>query len=216
MSPEPVASRAGRVLRGRVASDASALTFPTIETVGPLPVTAPAPARAAHVDPADADRARLEAAARGYADGLAAGRDEALVEVRARAVGVLAQMEAVLDELRARQARTFDELTGDVASFAYAVVEAMLGHELSVCRDPLRGAVARALRLAPDGFDAVVLVHPEDAELLGPIDGLNRARGVAIATDDAVERGSCVVRAGDCEIDAQIDGALARLREVLS
>jgi flagellar assembly protein FliH len=224
MSPEPVAARAGRVIRGRVASRASALAFPTIEAVAPdaaaaaggsSPASA-APHRAATIDPAELDRVRLEASARGYADGLAAGRDEAIAEVRERAEALLGQLDAAVQAHRTRQARTFDELSDDVARFAYATVDALLGRELALAESPVRDAVEHALRFTPDRTAAIVIVHPDDLELLGAVGDLAGPRAVEVLGDATVPRGGCVVRAGECEIDARIDAALERVRELLS
>jgi flagellar assembly protein FliH len=224
MSPEPVAARAGRVIRGRVASRASALAFPTIEAAAPdagaaaggSSLASAATYRTATVDPAELDRLRLEASARGYADGLAAGRDEAIAEVRERAEALLGHLDAAVQAHRTRQARTFDELSDDVARFAYATVDALLGRELALAESPVRDAVEHALRFTPDRTAAIVIVHPDDLELLGAVGDLAGARAVEVLGDATVQRGGCVVRAGECEIDARIDAALERVRELLS
>jgi flagellar assembly protein FliH len=225
MSPEPVAARAGRVIRGRVASRASALSFPTIEAVPPdsdagntgSPTLAHVETRRVpSIDPAELDRARLEASARGYADGLAAGRDEAIAEVHERARELLKQLEAAVQAQRTAQMRAFDELSGDVARFAYATVDALLGRELALAQNPVRDAVEHALRFTPDRASALVLVHPDDIDLVGPVGDLGGTRAVEVLGDAAVQRGGCVVRAGDCEVDAQIDAALERVRDLLS
>jgi flagellar assembly protein FliH len=226
MSPEPTTSRAGRVIRGRVATGASTLAFPTIEAVesspaarGPSESMSAAEVRPARrppaVDPAELERARLEASSRGYADGLAAGRDEARAEVHASARGLLDELGAAVQEHRTKRERSFDELTEDVVEFALATVEALLGRELALAANPLRDAVQHALRLAPDRTPAVVLLHPTDVDLIGPVDELAGARSIEVVGDATVQPGGCLVRAGECEIDAQIEASLARLREVL-
>jgi flagellar assembly protein FliH len=224
MSPEPVAARAGRVIRGRVASRASTLAFPTIEAVAPdagaaaggSSLVSAATHRTATIDPAELDRVRLEASARGYADGLAAGRDEAIAEVRERAEALLGQLDAAVQAHQTRQTRTFDELSDDVARFAYATVDALLGRELALAESPVRDAVEHALRFTPDRTAAIVILHPDDLELLGAVGDLAGARAVEVLGDATVQRGGCVVRAGECEIDARIDAALERVRELLS
>jgi flagellar assembly protein FliH len=224
MSPEPVAARAGRVIRGHVASRASTLAFPTIEAVAPdagaaagaSSLVSAATHRTATIDSAELDRVRLEASARGYADGLAAGRDEAIAEVRERAEALLGQLDAAVQAHQTRQTRTFDELSDDVARFAYATVDALLGRELALAESPVRDAVEHALRFTPDRTAAIVIVHPDDLELLGAVGDLAGARAVEVLGDATVQRGGCVVRAGECEIDARIDAALERVRELLS
>jgi flagellar assembly protein FliH len=220
-SPEPAR---GRVIRGGTASRASALAFPTIETVDPpdhgVPTsstsTFPTAVRAPAVDPAELERARLEAAARGYADGLAAGRDEARADVQAQARGLLQSLADAAQDLHAREVRTFDELTGDVVDFALAVVESILGRELATATSPACDAVRSALRLAPDRASAIVLLHPDDVEAVSTADDVAGPRSIEIVADSTVAPGSCVVRAGESEVDARIDAALARLRVLLT
>jgi flagellar assembly protein FliH len=200
------------------------LSFPTIEAVAPDADAADpgattargAPHRLAAIDPAELDRARLEASARGYADGLAAGRDEALAEVRERANELLLQLDAAVQAQRATQVRSFDELSGDVARFAYATVDALLGRELALAQNPVRDAVEHALRFVPHRTSALVLVHPDDLDLIGAVGDLGGTRAVEVLGDASVQPGGCIVRAGDCEIDAQINAALDRVRDVLS
>jgi flagellar assembly protein FliH len=212
-SPEPVR---GRVLRGGVASTASSLAFPTIDVVVAPRGRAATPAEPApipatpQVDPAELERVRLDAAARGYEDGFAAGRADAGAELR-RLVDALG---AAVEDQQRRVVRSCDELTDQVAEVAYAVVEEMLGRELALATRPVRDAVRRALRLAPERSPAVVLVHPGDVDLLAE-DDTCRGRAVEVVADPSVPKGACVVRVGDCEIDGRHDAAMERLRAVL-
>ena len=122
---------------------------------------------------------------------VAAGRDDATAAVRHEAHALLAQLSAAVQGFQARQVHGLDALTDDVARFAFATVEAILDHELAVAASPVRDAIERALRLAPDRLDAIVLLHPDDVERLGPIDDLAGGRGVEVVTDSQyVAKGS--------------------------
>lgn len=230
MSPDVVRLRPSRVLRGGCAIGATALAFPTIveaprvnghatpdhEAEQPKPVEVaacepPAPV----IDEAELEQVRLDAAARGYEDGYAAGRDEAVHRVNEQARALLEQLAAAVRSFEERRQRSFDDLTTEVAQFAYATVEAMLDRELQLAASPARDAIERALRMAPDRVHAIVRVNPDDVELIGEIDERSVGRSVEIVADATVERGGCVVRADDCEVDAQFGAALHRLRSVL-
>jgi flagellar assembly protein FliH len=213
------------VLRGGTATAAASLAFPVIEhrdVVGRAPRASGGASAAMAaigavpaVDPAELERARLEAAARGYADGLAAGRDEAVAEVRRAAGGLLARLETAVQTFEARREHNFDRLRDDVAAFAFATVEAMLGRELSLAQSPVQDAIRHALRVAPDRADATVLVHPDDLALVGELADVAGPRRVQVVADASIEPGGCVVRADEAEIDAQLGAALDRLRDVL-
>lgn len=219
---------ARRVIRGGTAARVSSLSFPTIiDLPAPTPdVPAPdtdistatieiEPVPVPVVDPAVLEEARAEAAAHGYADGFAAGHADAVAATRVEAAALLARLDEAVRSFQDRQQQSFDELTDDVARFAIATVEAMLGYELAVTENPTRDAICRALRIAPARADTTVVVHPDDLPLLGTVDDLGGARRLELVTDASIERGGCIVRAADCEVDAQLSGALDRLRSAL-
>jgi flagellar assembly protein FliH len=207
------------VIRGGVASSASTLAFPTIAATAPAHERAravephadaggaPAPAP---VDPEELERARLDAAAKGYADGFAVGREEGRAELQR----LIDSLDAAVRAHHETSVRACDARADEVVTFAYAVIEAMLGRELALAADPVRDSVRRALQLAPERCEAVVTVHPDDVDALDDEDAW-RGRAVELVADQTIERGSCVVRAGDCEIDARFGSALERLRAVL-
>jgi flagellar assembly protein FliH len=223
MSTSPDAGR-GRVIRGGVASRASALAFPVIETIEVEPSSGdrgspPTFATALHlpaIDPDELERARLEASARGYADGLAAGRDEARAEVLAAAQGLLGNLAAAVQQQAAQRTATLDELSDDLVRFAYGVVESLLGRELELAAAPAVDAVRAALRLAPDRGAAQVLVHPDDVAVVAAAREALGTREIDVVADSSIGLGGCVVRVGECEIDARIDAALERVRTVLT
>ena len=217
----------GRVLRGGVATGASTRAFPRIAAAPPpgarlaaptasqQPSTSgqPPPATVPTVDPAVLERLRLDAAAAGYEDGFAAGRDSAIAEVRNDAAGLLARLDEAIEAQQARRAQALDDIGQDVLRFALATVEALVGHELAIAEAPVRDAIDRALRLAPERLPATVVVHPSDAALAGLHDAPGRS--LTIVADETVEPGGCIVRVDDCEVDAQISTALRRLAAVL-
>jgi flagellar assembly protein FliH len=157
---------------------------------------------------------------RGYQEGLAEGRAAGAAEAAAacarleRAARALA---AAAAELAARQALELVGLEDDLAGAALELAAAVVGRELDVAAFPGADALARALSLAPAGVVAVARLHPDDAASVDPatVDGDVDAGRLRIVADPGVERGGCVLEAGDCRIDAQLGPALARARAVL-
>src|SRR6476646_4364035 len=101
------------------------------------------------------------------------------------------------------------------AEASTAVAEALVGHHLEVADCPAREAVERALSLAPAGGVAVVRLHPDDVDAVAARGPLAPDRSLTLVPDPQVERGGCVVDAGERRIDGQIGPALERVRAVL-
>jgi flagellar assembly protein FliH len=201
------------VLRGGRADAAAPLSFPAIAMpawssrgVGP---------GGRGFDPEEVERARLDAAAHGYADGFATGRDEAVAAMRSVASGLLAELDAAVRSHAAREQQALDTLTDGVVDFALQVVEAILGRELELAAQPARDAIRRALRIAPDRGPVAVRLHPSELELLEDLDEVLGGRTVELVGDTGIEPGGCVAHVDGCVIDAQLGPALERVREVL-
>jgi flagellar assembly protein FliH len=179
----------------------------------------------ASIDPSRIEVAREEGFQQGIAEGRVEGFEQGLVEGRAAAAAEAAEgrrkLAAALTALREGAAQLSDlqvlELTAvedQIVDAALALAEGVLGRELQLAYAPGREALARALALAPAGVGAVAHLHPDDAATLtGALDDLGRE--VAIVADPGVERGGCVLEAGDACIDAQLTTALARAVAVI-
>jgi flagellar assembly protein FliH len=148
----------------------------------------------------------------GYAEGLAAGRAAAGAEARAagaRLERATSAVSAAASDLARRQALELTGLEDTIAAAAFELAAAVVGRELQLSVSPGADALARALALAPSGVAAVARLHPDDAASVSAPDS------VRVLPDPAVERGGCVLEAGDCRIDAQLGPALARARAAL-
>jgi flagellar assembly protein FliH len=184
------------------------------------------PGRSA-VDPAVVAEAQArgyeDGRADGYADGYAAGRSEALAaaasaeEASGEAVeAALAALAAVGGDLSARHREVVAGLEAVLVDGAMELATAIVGRDLELALAPGRDALARALRLA-EGTDAVfVRMHPDDVATLGEHADLAPGRDLTVVADPAVSRGGCVVDVGDGRVDARLDAALERVREVLA
>lgn len=183
--------------------------------------------------PEVAERLAAQARAAGYAIGWAEGRraaDEETQRLReelstqarealdAQAVAsanALRAVAAAASRLEERTARIAADLEAQLVEAAFALAEALVGHELAASTDPGRDALRRALALAPQGRPALVRLHPDDAATMSgssTVDG----RDVVVVADASLSRGDAIVDCDSTNIDARIDAALRRAREALS
>jgi flagellar assembly protein FliH len=179
-----------------------------------------------------ADQARDAARAQGYAAGWAQGRRAALESAAAAEVERATRHHAELTELAAEQrtaaaalavaidggnARvqaTCEELAAHAVRLGLAVAEAILMREVSVSADPGADALRRAMTRVPAAVPVTVRLHPEDRSQLdvSVLDG----REVSFVDDPSMQRGGAVVETEHGVVDATVEAALARVREMLT
>jgi flagellar assembly protein FliH len=147
--------------------------------------------------------------ARGYEDGIAAGRAEMqgrINELNAR----IARLDSILRLL----ARPLEQLDGEVEKqltmLALTVGKQMVRRELKT--DPaqviavIRESVAR---LPAAARDIRVHLNPEDATVVREFLSTPSAdRAWSIVEDPALQRGGCVVRTDTSQLDARLDSRL--------
>lgn len=163
---------------------------------------------------AEGRRAAAEAAAAVEAEDAAqrAAAREAWQRDRARTVGAL---EEAARDLRSRLDEACAAVEARVVDAALALAEAVVGRELAVASAPGADAVRRALTVLPHDVTVFTLrLHPDDAAELDAttFDGL----AVTVVADPGVARGDAVAETGTMVIDASVDAALQRVREVLA
>ncbi len=161
--------------------------------------------------------------AEGYAEGYARGAEAARADVErerreeaSRRATALAALEAAASEVREAGARARDELFEAASRVAFALVEELLAHELSVSLNPGRDALVRTLAADEGSGPATAYLNPEDLARLGEVATLHLGREVTLVADAAVARGGARVEIGDTVLDGQITTALERVREVLA
>lgn len=147
---------------------------------------------------AAAARDETESAARGHSwDVLLAGLREAVAGARAQA--------------------TVDDVTATAAAMAVEVAEALVGHHLRVGECSALDAVTRALAEVRRGSEVTLRVHPDDLPLLpGDTAALCADCTLTVVPDATVGRGGAVADLGDRTVDARLESALERVREVLA
>jgi flagellar assembly protein FliH len=168
--------------------------------------------RVSDKEKAEAERAHF---AKGYEDGIAAGRreiDAQLAKLRTR----MAQLDAIMGSL----VRPFEELDKEVEEqltlLALTVGKQMVRRELKTDPAQVIGVIRECVgRLPAAAREVRVKLHPADAaivrELLATNPGTERAWN--IVEDPALTRGGCVVVSDSSQIDARLD---ARLNAVVA
>lgn len=193
------------------------------------------------VDPlleAVVERAAMEARARGFraghAAGYEAGRQEGLAlleeqrrvlaemdeeerhERRARVLGLVQQVQLAVGEALAVRQPTLDDLYGTIVDMAVELAESLVGHHLTVGDCGARDALLRALHEAPERVRLTLRLNPADAEsAAGVLSRLSDREVGEIVPDPRVERGGAVVEAENLVIDAQLGPAFERVRAVV-
>jgi flagellar assembly protein FliH len=193
-----------RIRRDAAAAGAQVYSLPTVD--GPI-----IGRRVSEKEQAEAERAHF---ARGYEDGLAAGRREIeaqLAKLRAR----MTQLDAIMGSL----ARPFDQLDAEVEQqltlLALTVGKQMVRRELKTDPAQVIGVIRECVgRLPAAARDVRVHLHPADAAVVRELLATpSNERAWNIVEDPALARGGCIVRTDTSQIDARLD---ARLNSVVA
>jgi flagellar assembly protein FliH len=151
----------------------------------------------------------------GYAEGLAkATADAALVreEESRRAAVAMGALARAVTALQDAECRLRSDVQAAAPRLAFELLEALLGREVELARDPGRDAIARVLALDEGTQPARVRLNPQDVDALGE---LGVARQVCVVPDAAVQPGGAVAEVGSATLDGQLETAVERVRQVL-
>ena len=168
---------------------------------------------------ARAEAAQIRAAAleAGRSEGYAAG----LAEAQAGLEPVRAALQSALQKLHGAH----DDFVGlaerHAVELALAIARKVIGAELAVRPELVAEVATGALRRAAERDYVVLLVNPDDLQLVrdaaGDLSGaLGGIRRLEIAPERRVHRGGCLVQTAEGEIDAGIEAQLEKAREVLT
>ena len=165
---------------------------------------------------AEAERIRATARAEGHAEGVAAGLAESRAQVAA-ALGALAEAAAGVEAVRAGAE---DALERDAVELSLALCEKLVAGALAVQPERVTDIVRGALRRLAERRRVVVLVNPEDLEIVrAAADGFAAELGgiehCDVQAERRVERGGAIVQTDEGQIDACVETQLARARELV-
>jgi flagellar biosynthesis/type III secretory pathway protein FliH len=191
--------------------------FEALEAVAPPP-RSPADEAAAVMSAlaqAEADAERLRSQAR--EEGFAAGRAEALEGFQP----ALAALAAAAEQVEAQQAAAAAELERRAVDLGLALAAKVLGGALEAEPERVVESVRGALRGIVERERIIVLVNPEDLELVrGAMDEVRASLGgiehCEVQAERRVARGGCIVRTPVGDVDARVETKLERAREVVA
>jgi flagellar assembly protein FliH len=164
---------------------------------------------------ADIESVVAEARDRGYLQGVEEGRAAALAGA-APAVDALATGLAALEQ---EQAAFLDRAEQAAVELALALAGKIVGAAIDVRPELVLEVVAGALRRTTVRDQLVLQVNPDDYELVraaadGLADRIGGIRRLDVVAERRVERGGCVVRTEEGEIDGQVGEQLSRAAEI--
>jgi flagellar assembly protein FliH len=153
---------------------------------------------------------------RAYADGFAAGLEEA----RDQAAPAAEALGAAARELAALRDDAAPAAEAAAVELALQIAEHALGAALAVEPERVLDVVRGALRRLLERERLVVLVNPQDLEMVRAGIGalaaeLGGIEHVDVQAERRVLRGGAVVRTAEGDVDANLSTKLQRAREVL-
>ena len=151
-----------------------------------------------------AEKSYKDAGIKGFQEGFEEGVREATIKSL-----------RLLEETGALQER----LAFEAANLAMAICESVIGEQLKVAPETIRLIAIKALQESIIGESVVLVVNPEDIQVLKSSEQeLRRVSGgaaIAFEADSGISRGGCTVRTEFGEVDANIETLLSSVRERL-
>jgi flagellar assembly protein FliH len=148
-------------------------------------------------------------------------REEGLAEARARVEPALEAVAEAERQIRAREDDFLRAAERSAVELALAIAEKIVGAAVSARPETVLEVVAGALLRTAARHRLVIEVNPEDLELVSEsAEGLAARLGgvqrLDVVAERRIERGGCIVRTEEGEIDARIGSQLHRLGELMT
>jgi len=149
------------------------------------------------------------------------GLAEGLAEARARIEPALEAVAEAERQIRAREGDFLRAAERSAVELALAIAEKIVGGTVSARPETVLDVVGGALLRTESRHRLVIEVNPEDLELVSEsAEGLTARLGgvqrLDVIAERRVERGGCIVRTEEGEIDARIGSQLERLAELMT
>jgi flagellar assembly protein FliH len=154
------------------------------------------------------------------ADAHAAGYAAGLAESREACISALLALEAAVEDINALRAETAAQVERQAVELALKIAEQALGAAVTVDPDLVLGVVRGALRRLVERERVIVLVNPDDLEIVRETTGtmiaeLGGIEHLEVQADRRVPQGGAIVRTAEGEVDGTLETKLQRAREVL-
>jgi flagellar assembly protein FliH len=170
------------------------------------------PERPAPGSAPNADAVREQAFEEGFAAGVA--------QAQSQLDGPAAALAAAADQLQALRTDAAASVEADAVDLALRIAEQAVGAAIAVDPELVIEAVRGALRRLVERDRVLILVNPDDLELVrdhvarlvGELGGIEHCE---VQAERRVRPGGAIVRTSEGEVDATLETKLARAREVL-
>ena len=151
-----------------------------------------------------------------FQEGFAAGVAQAQSQLDGPAVALA----AAADQLQAMRADAAASVEADAVDLALRIAEQAIGAAIAADPELVVEAVRGALRRLVERDRVLILVNPDDLELVrdhvarlvGELGGIEHCE---VQAERRVRPGGAIVRTSEGEVDATLETKLARAREVL-
>jgi len=151
-----------------------------------------------------------------YEEGFAAG----VTQAQSQLDGPAAALAGAAEQLQAMRADAAASVEADAVDLALRIAEQAVGAAIAADPELVVEAVRGALRRLVERDRVLILVNPEDLELVrdhvarlvGELGGIEHCE---VQAERRVRPGGAIVRTSEGEVDATLETKLARAREVL-
>ena len=190
----------------------SPFEFAPLDALAPVGAAAFAEPPASAVPAADLDAIR----AQGFSEGYSAGAADARSTVEPAA----AALHAAATELAGMREAVAERAERAAVDLALRIAEQILQGALAAEPDRVVDAVRGALRRLVERDRVLILVHPEDLDVVREhadrlVSELGGIEHCGIESDRRVSRGGAIIRTSEGEVDATLETKLDRAREVV-
>jgi flagellar assembly protein FliH len=167
----------------------------------------PAPGRGPSLD---------EVRQQGFEEGFAAG----VAQAQSQLDGPASALAAAADQLQTLRNDAAASVEADAVDLALRIAEQALGAAIAVDPELVVEAVRGALRRLVERDRVLILVNPDDLELVRDhtarlVSELGGIEHCEVQAERRVRPGGAIVRTSEGEVDATLETKLARAREVL-
>lgn len=170
------------------------------------------------LETAHAEAAQIREAAR--QEGFQAGYQQGMASAHEHLAPHVAALAAVQEALGDERARAAEAVEREAVELAFRIAEKAIGASLSVKPEHVVDVVRGGLRRLLERDRVLVMVHPEDLEILrAAADGLRSELGgigeLEVQAERRVGRGGAIVRTAAGEVDGRLETQLERAREAM-
>ncbi|MBT8440415.1 MAG: flagellar assembly protein FliH [Gammaproteobacteria bacterium] len=159
------------------------------------------------------EQARQEAYQEGRKEGFEFGHNEALEQYRQHFEERLAAFDRILQSFQKPFENLDEQVENEIVELVISMVKQLVRREVKMDPNHVVGVVREAMSALPvSSQDIILVLNPEDAEIIRDIFSLNdKEQSWRIVEDPVLKRGGCRVTSGDSQIDATLESRLDAL-----